>query len=47
MLAEQKQIKKGMEGGGGHTGLFNLGMWYFDPNRPFQSEKDKKYGFDT
>ena len=33
--------KTGLEGGG-HTGLWNIGMWHFNPNRSFQSQMDPK-----
>ena len=28
------------EGGGGHTGLWNIGMWHFKTKRSFQSQMD-------
>ena len=27
---------------GGHTGLWNIGMWHFDPHGSFQSQMDQK-----
>ena len=29
-------------GGEVHTGLWNIGMWHFDPNRSFQSQMNLK-----
>ena len=30
------------EGGGGHTGFYNIGMWHFTPKLSFQSQMDPK-----
>ena len=39
-LRNQPFHKRGK--GGGHTGLWNMGMWHFNPNRSFQSQMDPK-----